>query len=103
MEEGAAAPVSFPGLRLDCGVDPMALLQAGVEMGDLRLALCLRELELKKKTHEVELMHLHIRAMELDRSSPPIASTPVSLRFPPGSPGHFDLSRQIALVPFFHE
>ena len=31
VEEGVAAPVSTPGLHLDHSVDPMALLQAGVE------------------------------------------------------------------------
>ena len=48
-------------------------------------------------------MHLCIRAMELDRPSPPPVLTPVSMPFPHGSPGHFDVSRQIALVPSFHE
>ncbi len=103
LEEGAAAPAFTPGLHPDHGVDPVALLQAGVETEDLKLALRLREVELETKTREVELMHLRIRAMELDRSPPPVASTPVSMRFPTGFPGHFDASRQIALVPSFRE
>lgn len=35
---------------------------------DIKLALCLKEVELETKAKEAELMHPHVRAMELDPS-----------------------------------
>lgn len=64
-------PTVSPVPRQDPSVDPLAMIQAGVETEDLKLALQLRELELQTKTRKVELIHLRIRAMELDRPPPP--------------------------------
>lgn len=65
-------------------IDPMVLMQAGVDMADLKL--CLSEVELESKSCEVELMHLHIRAMELDRTPHPATSTQVAARSPAITP-----------------
>lgn len=68
---------------------------------DLKLALHLREVEFETKTLEVELMHLYIRALELDpanRKAPTTVSMPL-----PSTPEQFDVSRHIALVPQFRE
>lgn len=46
----------------------LSLLQAGVEKEELRLALQLKE---ETNTHEIELMHLRIRAIELELSREP--------------------------------
>ena len=84
--------------------DPIALIQAGFETEDLKLALRLREVELETKTKEVQLMRLRIRAMELERS--PNVSTPVGRpqATAPGASGEvFDVSRHIVLVPPFRE
>ncbi|KAK0135637.1 hypothetical protein N1851_028500 [Merluccius polli] len=102
-EVGAEAPAPTLDPRLIHSVDPIALIQAGVETEDLKLALRLREVELETKTCEVELMHLRIRAKELDRPSPPVTSTPVSMRFSTVSSDNFDVSKHIGLVPPFRE
>lgn len=79
--------------------DPVALLQAGLDTEDLKLALRMKEVELETKTREVELMHLRIRALELNRASPlPSPLNPLA-----AASEKFDVSRHIALVPTFRE
>ena len=93
---GAEAPAFSLG-----STDPIALIQAGVDTEDLKLALHLREVELETKTREVELIHLRIRVLELDpanRKAPTAVSMPLS-----STPEQFDVSRHIALVPQFRE
>lgn len=96
--EGAEAAAGLPP-SAQLSIDPMALIQAGVDTADLKLALRLLEVELQTKSREVELMHLRIRAMELDRTPAPATSTPLVAH----SPDQFHVSRQIALVPAFRE
>ncbi|XP_026016141.1 uncharacterized protein LOC113018114 [Astatotilapia calliptera] len=64
MPSGAEAPVAIQSPVFD----PAGQVGAGLVTEDLRLALRLKEVELAAKAKEVELMHLRIRAMELDRS-----------------------------------
>ncbi|KAK2918459.1 hypothetical protein Q8A73_002830 [Channa argus] len=66
----AKAPTRSPAV---C-VDPLSLLQAGVDKEELKLALRLKEVDLETKTREVELMYLRIRALELEKATE--ASTP---------------------------
>lgn len=80
-------------------IDPVALLQAGLDTEDLKLALHMKEVELETKTREVELMHLRIRALELNKASPP----PRPLNPLAAASEKFDVSRHIALVPTFRE
>lgn len=47
------------------------VLQAGVDSEDLKLALRLKEVELQTKNREVELMHLRIKALELEGPARP--------------------------------
>ncbi|KAK2884339.1 hypothetical protein Q8A73_020813 [Channa argus] len=70
----AKAPTRSPAV---C-VDPLSLLQAGVDKEELKLALRLKEVDLETKTREVELMHLRIRALELEKATE--ASTPSRVR-----------------------
>ena len=42
-------------------IDPLSLLQAGVDTEDFKLALRLKAVDLETKIREVELMHLKIR------------------------------------------
>lgn len=68
----------------------MALIHAGVDTEDLKLALSMREVELETKNREVELMHHCIRVLELDRPPRQATSTPVSMR-PSTTPSeHFE-------------
>ncbi len=99
VKSGAEAPA----VAQVSGTDPIALIQAGVDTEDLRLALHLREVELQMKTRKAELMHLSIRALELDRPRHQAESTPVSMRLPTAFSDQFDVSRHIALVPPFRE
>ncbi|CAI5669799.1 unnamed protein product [Oreochromis niloticus] len=103
MTPGAEAPaaIQIPN------VNPAGHL-SGLVTEDLRLALRLKEVELEAKTKEVELMHLRIRAMELDPSRQRnVTSTPVSQivsrSSDPFSSDQFNASKQIALVPPFRE
>ncbi|KAF3706922.1 hypothetical protein EXN66_Car000093 [Channa argus] len=94
----AKAPTRPPAV---C-VDPLSLLQAGVDKEELKLALRLKEVDLETKTREVELMHLRIRALELEKATE--ASTPSRVRSPSTTTSdQFDVSRHIALVPPFRE
>lgn len=81
MDVGAEAattiPQAFRGRKTPlkaCHSGPKQMVR-----GDLNLALRLKEVELENKTKEVTLMHLRIRAMELDSSQQCNAtSSPVS-------------------------
>lgn len=79
-------------------------MQAGVDTEELDLVLHLKEVYLEAKTQEVELMHLWIRPLELERSVDHHASTPVSVH--PSTVASFnqsDINRHIALVPIFRD
>ncbi|KAL3979168.1 gamma-glutamyltranspeptidase / glutathione hydrolase / leukotriene-C4 hydrolase [Sarotherodon galilaeus] len=116
-EAAAAIPQAASG-RMTPGAEAPAAIQTpnvspagqlpGLVTEDLRLALRLKEVELEAKAKEVELMHLRIRAMELDPSRQRnVTSTPVSqiVSRPsdPFSSDQFNASKQIALVPPFRE
>uniref|UniRef100_A0A8P4KNJ7 Gypsy retrotransposon integrase-like protein 1 n=1 Tax=Dicentrarchus labrax TaxID=13489 RepID=A0A8P4KNJ7_DICLA len=98
VSAGAEAPVVTQAYSMDL----VALLQAGVDTEDLKLALRMKEVELETKSKDVEIMHLRIRALEPDRQSP-TTPTPVSVRLPTAASEQFDVSRHIALVPQFRE
>ena len=76
----------------------------------LELALRLKKVELEVKEREIELMHLRIRAAELDRSPAPQSHRPQvsNTSFSPSSSATvdtttFDVSKHLALVPLFKE
>lgn len=92
-EAGAEAPVA------STGTDPIALLQAGVATEDLKIILRMKEVDLEMKTREVELMHLRVQALEIEKAKPAAPHVPLT------STAHekFDVSKHIALVPSFRE
>uniref|UniRef100_A0A3P9C6A9 Gypsy retrotransposon integrase-like protein 1 n=1 Tax=Maylandia zebra TaxID=106582 RepID=A0A3P9C6A9_9CICH len=100
MPSGAEAPVAIQSPVFD----PAGQVGGGLVTEDLRLALRLKEVELAAKAKEVELMHLRIRAMELDRSRASDAA-PVPVSTLPDTPtiDQFNASKQVVLVPPFRE
>lgn len=99
----ALSSQSAPTVTLTQSVDPVSLLQAGVDTEDLKLALGLKELDLQTRSPEVELMHLKIRALELEKASVQSTPTPVRTHSSTASAEQFDISRHIALVPPFRD
>ncbi len=106
--DGAGASAQFPT------VDPNPLM--GLNTADLKLAIQLKELDLRVKHQEHDTQLLRARQCELEarRVSPrPVSGlqAPIAYSVPlvvspvphPLSTGEFDISRQIRLVPAFRE
>ncbi len=104
--DGAGALAQFPT------VDPNPLM--GLNTADLKLAIQLKELDLRVKQQEYDTQLLRVRQCELEarRVSPrPVSGlqAPIAYSVPPVvspvphplSKGEFDISRQIRLVPAF--
>uniref|UniRef100_A0A671VWW5 Gypsy retrotransposon integrase-like protein 1 n=1 Tax=Sparus aurata TaxID=8175 RepID=A0A671VWW5_SPAAU len=77
--------------------------QTGMSAEELKLTLCIREVEVRNRELEVEAMHLRLKALEMERGAA-VAASPSATQSPSQSPqDSFDVSRHIALVPPFRE
>lgn len=88
---------------VECQPVTSPLLGAGMTTENLCLTLQMKEMEARNKQLEVQVMHLRISALELEKEAP-VASSPTYFS------GHsmvsapvFGISKHIALVPPFRE
>ena len=74
-------------------------LTSGLSAEELRLTLCIKEMEMKNSQLEVEAMHLRVKALELERQPNVAPRSPVA----PQDPQSLRPNWLIALVPPFRE
>uniref|UniRef100_A0A669D3Y3 SCAN box domain-containing protein n=1 Tax=Oreochromis niloticus TaxID=8128 RepID=A0A669D3Y3_ORENI len=97
-EAGAeAASAAAVGAEVDSVSDP----GEATASADLRLTLCIKEVETRNKALEVQALHLRIRALELEKSPSP--GSPASPNVSASTPSSFDISKHISLIPPFRE